>query len=70
MSALGDLFAGVRKVLILEQRLDALSREVERLTTAHTDTRERLIRLEVIIDEARRTAATRRGASRRLSPDR
>lgn len=70
MSALGDLFAGVRKVLILEQRLDALSREVERPTAAHTDTRERLIRLEVIIDEARRSAAAGRGASRRLSPDR
>jgi chaperonin cofactor prefoldin len=70
MSALGDLFAGIRKVLVLEQRLDSLSREVERLTAAHTDTRERLIRLEVIIDEARRTAAARGGASPRLSPDR
>jgi hypothetical protein len=62
MSAIGDVLAAVRKVLLLEHRVEALGAEVERLSAAYTDTRERLIRLEVIIEEARRAASERRSA--------
>ena len=60
MTALGDVIAGIRKVLLLEHRVESLATEVERLSAAHAETRERLIRLEVIIDEARRAAEARR----------
>ncbi|WP_217352917.1 hypothetical protein [Sphingomonas sp. ID1715] len=44
----------------MEHRVDMLARDVEALTAAHAETRERVIRLEVIIDEARRSRDTRR----------
>lgn len=59
MGTLGDVLAGVRKVVLLEHRVETLSSEVEKLAAAFADTRERLIRLEVIIEEARRTSAAR-----------
>ena len=66
MGALGDVLTGLRKILLLEQRVESLNGEVERLSAAHADTRERLIRLEVIIEEARRAGAQRRGPTRQL----
>ncbi len=68
MGALGNALAGLRKILLLEQRVESLNGEVERLSAAHTDTRERLIRLEVIIEEARRAAAARRASRPRIEP--
>lgn len=62
MSALGDIVAGIRKVVLLEHRVETLTAEVERLSAAHAETRERLIRLEVIIDEARRAGAEQRAS--------
>jgi hypothetical protein len=64
VSTLGDLVAGIRKVVLLEHRL--ATSEVERLSVAHADTRERLVRLEVIIEEARRAGAARRTSRRRI----
>jgi len=67
MSVLGDVLAGLRKVLVLEHRLQTLASEIERLSQAHTETRERLIRLEVIIDEARRRGASQPGTERQIT---
>jgi hypothetical protein len=66
MGILGDALVGLRKLLSLEQRVESLNGEMERLSAAHTDTRERLIRLEVIIEEARRTGAGRRASQRHI----
>ena len=60
MSAIGDILSGLRQVMLMEDRLDMLVRDVEALTAAHAETRERVIRLEVIIDEARRSRDARR----------
>jgi hypothetical protein len=59
LSSIGDIIAGVRQVLLLQHRIDVLADDLKALTAAHGETRERLIRLEVIIDEARRTAERR-----------
>jgi len=67
VSVLGDVLAGLRKVLLLEHRLQTLASEVERLSQAHVETRERLIRLEVIIDEARRRGGAQGGAQRQIT---
>ena len=61
MSTLGDLFTGLRQVLVLEHRVEELAKEVSGLRTREESTRERLVRLETIIDEARR-----RGEAKRL----
>jgi chaperonin cofactor prefoldin len=66
MGTLGDVLAGVRRVVLLEHRVETLTAEVERLAKAHMETRERLIRLEVIIDEARRTSARKAGQDRQI----
>jgi predicted nucleic acid-binding Zn-ribbon protein len=66
VSLLGDIVASVRKVVLLEHRVATLASELERLSDVQTDTRERLIRLEVIIEEARRAGAARRTSRRRI----
>jgi len=66
VSVLGDIVAGIRKVVLLEHRVETLTSEVERLSAAHAGTRERLIRLEVIIEEALRAAAAKRSSRRRI----
>ena len=60
VSVLGDVFSGLRQVLALQDRVDRLSTDVQALDKAHDDTRERLIRIEAIIDEARRSRDARR----------
>jgi hypothetical protein len=59
VSSIGDIVSGVRQVLLMQHRIDALADDLKALTAAHGETRERLIRLEVIIDEARRAAERR-----------
>lgn len=54
MSLLGDVFAGLRQVMTLEHRVTELTSEVIELKRREENTRERLVRLETIIDEARR----------------
>lgn len=68
MGTLGDVLAGVRKVVLLEHRVETLTAEVEKLSAAYTDTRERLIRLEVIIEEARRTSAAKASQQPQIGP--
>ena len=63
MSLIGDIFAGVRRIMLLEDRVDRLTDDLAKLNTAHAETRERLIRVEVIIDEARRAEARYRPGS-------
>ena len=53
MGALGDVVAALRQVLTMEHRIEALTKEIADLKAREEDTRERLIRLEVIIEEAR-----------------
>lgn len=60
MSTIGDILSGLRQAMPMEHRLDMLVRDVEALTAAHAETRERVIRPEVIIDEARRSRDARR----------
>ena len=57
---LGDVFSGLKQVLTLEDRVNRLAADLTALDKAHDDTRERLIRVEVIIEEARRTRDARR----------
>ena len=57
MSLLGDIFAGVRRTLLMEERVERIAADLDKLNTAHAETRERLIRVEVIIEEARRSNA-------------
>lgn len=57
---IGDLGAGLKQLMTMEHRIAELTKEVETLKTRDTDTRERLVRLEVIIEEARKAAAQRR----------
>jgi len=66
VSMLGEMVAGIRKVILLEHRVATLTAEVERLSGAHAETRERLVRLEVFIEEARRAGAARRPSRRRI----
>ena len=65
MSTIGDIIVGVRQVLLMQHRIDALAEDMKALAAAHGDTRERLVRVEVIIDEAIRC----RDAARRLPKD-
>ncbi len=59
MSSVGDIISGIREVLLMRHRIDTLTDDLKALTAAHGETRERLVRLEVIIDEARRAAERR-----------
>lgn len=60
MSTVSNILSGLKQVMLLEHRVDRLAEDVQALTSAHAETRERLIRLEVIIDEARRSRDARR----------
>lgn len=52
MSLFADAMAAVRQVMTLEHRVGELTAEVMTLKTREADTRERLIRLEGIIEMA------------------
>jgi hypothetical protein len=47
--------------MLMEHRVETLANDLRQLASAHSETRERLVRLEVIIHEARRS----RDAARR-----
>jgi hypothetical protein len=61
VSAFGDIMAGIRQVVTLEYRVTELSAEVKELKLREADTRERLIRLEGIIEMAMREGPRRIG---------
>ena len=52
MSVLSDIMAGIRQVMTMEHRLNQLDADVKVLAAREADTRERLIRLEGIIEMA------------------
>lgn len=52
MSAFGDAMAAIRRVLTLEYQVAELNTELKALKAREADTRERLIRLEGIIEMA------------------
>ncbi len=55
MSWTSDLLASVRRVVLLEDRVARLDSSVEALTAKVSDTRDRVIRLEGLIEGAIRT---------------
>lgn len=60
MSTLSDAFAAIRRVVLIDERLDRVTKDLAKLDAAHSETRDRLLRVEVIIDEARRRDGVRR----------
>ncbi len=59
MSVFTDAMSAIRQVMTLEYRVTELSAEVRALQAREADTRERLIRLEGIIEMAMREAPRR-----------
>lgn len=57
MSRLGDVIAGLKQVLLIEHRIDELTKRVVAIDERETNTRERLIRIEGMIEGARAAAA-------------
>lgn len=60
MSLVSDAFAAIRRVVLIDARLDHVTADLAKLDNAHAETRERLLRVEIIIDEALRASAARR----------
>ncbi len=52
MSLLADTLEAVRGVILLRKEVTDLAGDLRELTRAHTDTRERLIRIEALIEAA------------------
>lgn len=52
MSVLRDTLAAVRDILMMRKELSDLTAEVKALSAKHSDTRERLIRVETLIEGA------------------
>lgn len=53
MSALDRILSGVRRAVIMEQRLERLAIGVDRLTDTVSDHEKRLVRLETMVEIAR-----------------
>ena len=49
MSTFGDLIAGLRKAILIDDRVERLAREVRDLSDRERETRERLIYIEGIL---------------------
>lgn len=60
MSALKEAWDTLRAVASVLDKVANLSAEVRELRTENRDLRDRLVRIETIIDEARRNAGPRR----------
>lgn len=60
MSVVKEAWDTLRSVAAIVDRVTELSEEVKALRVEHRDLRDRVIRIETIIDEARRQAASRR----------
>ena len=58
MTSLGDILNGIRKVMLMEHRLNEVQADLKDLDARERDTRDRLIRLEGILQGAQ--AATKR----------
>lgn len=60
MSLIEKAWETLRSVALIVDKVAELSVEVKALRTENRDLRDRLVRLETILDEARRHAAARR----------
>lgn len=59
MSVFDRLLAGVKDVLLLQYKVEQLTDRVERMAASNENLRERVLRIEVLIQEAQRRAAER-----------
>ena len=59
MSAVNEILKAVRDVVIMNERVTTLSRQVEKLAADHSDLRERVIRIEAFIDMVRPAVSRR-----------
>jgi hypothetical protein len=50
MSWIGDTFAGVKRIMLLDSDVTRLQRAVERMDAVSMDHEKRLIRIETLID--------------------
>lgn len=53
MSTLADILRALREVIVMNERVTALTKQVDRLEAAHSELRDRVIRLEAFIDMVR-----------------
>ena len=58
MTSLGDILNGIRKVMLIEHRLNEMQAELKETNLIARDTRDRVMRLEGILQGAQ--AATKR----------
>lgn len=59
MSVSDRLLAGAKDVLLLQYKVEQLADRVERMAASNENLRERVLRIEVLIEEAQRRAAER-----------
>lgn len=59
MSLFADLLGSVRQLMLVEDRLKSLAGRLESLEARQTDMRDRLIRVESILEVAMRAGARR-----------
>ena len=52
MSVWGEIKRGIRKIVLMESRIDQLTADVERVLDHSADQEKRLVRIETLIDIA------------------
>lgn len=53
MSLYGEAMAAIRSVILLDERVQAMTKKVDKLADDVRDTKDRLVRLETIVEIAR-----------------
>jgi len=66
MSWASDAYAAIRKIILIEQRIDTLSEQVKGLADAYCDIDRRLVRLEAKFELLEKVATS--GGRRRPRP--
>ncbi|PPU86329.1 hypothetical protein XpopCFBP1817_19470 [Xanthomonas populi] len=61
MTTLTDVMKALREVIVMNERVTVLAGTVEKLAAESIETRERLVRVETIIDVAFKTRGSGRG---------
>lgn len=59
MSVFDTILSGTRNIMLLQYKVEQLTLDVNRLNARQESLTERIIRLEVVIAEAQRAAASR-----------
>jgi hypothetical protein len=62
MSWANDAYAAIRKIVLIEDRMDALTAQVKQLAESYQDLDRRLIRIEAKFELIERMGTTRRRA--------